>query len=480
MKSNKKVKKSSVATLFKPVMIKNAAKTHEGAPAYKLSAELELRRSVLSTFLGEDQFYENGESISNRIAGLIPQVKPEIVSNLAIQARNDYNLRHIPLFLVREMARHATHRNLVAQTLDKVIQRADEIAEFMALYWKDGKCPIANQVKIGLANAFNRFNEYNFAKYNQDNAIKLRDVMFLVRPRPNDITDARFYTAADRKKNKKKAASDKEVLFQKIANKTLDIPNTWEVRLSASQGVGKRKIWEELLDINNKELGGMAFIRNLRNMIEAGVSRAKVQNYFKVANFNRVLPFRFISAVKHAPNFGAELEAAMLSCLDNKVKINGSTALLIDVSGSMNHALSQKSENNRIETACALAILAREMFNDVRVFTFSDKIVEIATHFRGFALRDAIMNSQKHNGTDLGLAVDTINRSKFDRIVVLTDEQSQTKVNDPKAKNAYMINVASAKNGVGYKTWTHIDGFSEAVIDFIREFENFKNNYATT
>jgi len=35
-----------------------------------------------------------------------------------------------------------------------------------------------------------------------------------------------------------------------------------------------------------------------------------------------------------------------------------------------------------------------------------------------------------------------------------------------------MINVASACNGVGYGSWVHIDGFSEAVVNFIRELEN--------
>ena len=34
-----------------------------------------------------------------------------------------------------------------------------------------------------------------------------------------------------------------------------------------------------------------------------------------------------------------------------------------------------------------------------------------------------------------------------------------------------MINVGSYKNGVGYGNWTHIDGFSEAVIRYIREYE---------
>jgi hypothetical protein len=31
--------------------------------------------------------------------------------------------------------------------------------------------------------------------------------------------------------------------------------------------------------------------------------------------------------------------------------------------------------------------------------------------------------------------------------------------------------VASYKNGVGYGAWTHIDGWSELVIEYIRELE---------
>jgi hypothetical protein len=38
-----------------------------------------------------------------------------------------------------------------------------------------------------------------------------------------------------------------------------------------------------------------------------------------------------------------------------------------------------------------------------------------------------------------------------------------------------MINVASAKNGVGYGAWTHIDGWSEAVIDYIAASEEVRD-----
>jgi len=56
---------------------------------------------------------------------------------------------------------------------------------------------------------------------------------------------------------------------------------------------------------------------------------------------------------------------------------------------------------------------------------------------------------------------------------VVTDEQSHDGAARPKAKLSYLINVASARNGVGYGNgWTHIDGFSEGVLRYIHECES--------
>src|SRR5207253_5887588 len=112
--------------------------THEGAPARHISAEQELRRSVLACMLWEDQFYEDGVAIAGRIRERAGKVPAEKVAALAVEAREKMKLRHAPLLLVREMARLVTHRHLVAGTLAQVIQRADELAEFVALYWSEG------------------------------------------------------------------------------------------------------------------------------------------------------------------------------------------------------------------------------------------------------------------------------------------------------------------------------------------------------
>src|SRR5262249_3238781 len=88
---------------------------------------------------------------------------------------------------------------------------------------------------------------------------------------------------------------------------------------------------------------------------------------------------------------------------------------------------------------------------------------------RGFALRDAIINSQPHGATFLGKAVAEIDR-KGDRLIVFTDEQSHDKVAEPKARGV-LVNVASYRHGVGHRAWTRVDGFSEAVIAWIAASE---------
>lgn len=443
--------------------------THEGAVAANIFPLQELRRTVMACMLWEDSFYEDGQSVADRIKNLVPRCKAEDVMAMAITARTDMKLRHVPLLLVREMARHASHRWLVADTLYGIIQRPDELTEFLAIYWKDGKCPLSAQVKKGLARAFAKFNEYQLAKYDRDGAVKLRDVMFLTHPKPTPDGDR--YTKDERKSErdtgKKFELSERELMYQRVVTRTLQTPDTWETQLSG--GADKRETFLRLM--NEKKLGALAFLRNLRNMSEASITDVQVRQYAESLNVERVLPFRFLSAARAVPQWEPIIEPLMLDCMQAQEKFEGPTAILIDHSGSMSGKVSAKSEISRFDAACAVAILLREVCDDLRVFTFSDFCIEVPPR-RGFALRDAIQKVSHPRGTLLGKAVTHVYNAMpgCRRLIVITDEQSHDK---PKAPNGhgYVVNVASYQNGVGYGAWTHIDGWSEAVIDFIREYE---------
>jgi 60 kDa SS-A/Ro ribonucleoprotein len=161
-------------------------RTHEGAMAQKVNAKRELRRTVLTCLLWEDTFYEKGNDIAKRIAELVAQSKAEDVAALAREARDKMQLRHAPLFVTRELARRKGAGPLVAETLEHVIQRADELGEFVALYWKERKQPLSAGVKRGLAQAFQKFDAYQLAKYNRESVVTLRDVLFLCHAKPKD------------------------------------------------------------------------------------------------------------------------------------------------------------------------------------------------------------------------------------------------------------------------------------------------------
>lgn len=419
--------------------------TFGGAPAMRMTAEQALRRSVASCLLWEREFYEEGEDIAKRILRLANEVPAETVANLAVEARSSFNLRHVPLLLLVALAKRGGP--LVGETIAKVVQRADEPGELLSIYWKDGKRPLSKQLKLGLAKVLRKFDAYQLAKYNRDSAVKLRDVLFMVHAKPKDDEQAE--------------------VWRKLVAGELEAPDTWEVALSG--GADKRETFERLIREGN--LGYLALLRNLRNMIETGCDTGLVRDAI-VARKNgaqRVLPFRYVAAARAAPQFEPAIDQALSEAIADMKALPGKTAVLVDVSGSMDERLSAKSDLKRIDAAAALASIIP---GDVRVFSFSNAVVEVPPR-RGMAGVDAVIKSQPHGGTELAGAVAAINAQvPYDRLIVITDEQSTSwrPVPPPKARG-YMINVASAKNGVGYGPWVHIDGFSEAVLRFIAEHE---------
>lgn len=423
-------------------------KTHEGAIAKRIPAEAQLERSVMSCFLWEKEFYESGVLIADRIRDLVSKCDGQFVAGLAIKARQEMNLRHVPLLLIREMARNPAQRPYVAAAFTTVISRADEITEFMALYWQDKRQPLASCVKKGLAGAFLKFNEYALAKYNREGAIKLRDVLFLCHAKPDTI--------------------ERDLLWKKLILDKLAIPDTWETRLSA--GKDKKESFTELMAEN--KLGALALLRNLRNMETAKVEHDHIKSALVKADVSKVLPFRFIAAARYAPWLEPDLEKALFRNTAALPKLEGKTTILVDVSGSMDDQLSGKSDMKRIDAACGLAMILRQICENIRVYTFSNQLVEVAAR-QGFALRDLIIGSQAHGGTALGAAL--LNTPPGDRLIVITDEQTRDNIIQPKGFKGYMINVASAKNGVGYGKWIHLDGFSESIVRYIVEYENTDN-----
>jgi len=429
----------------------------------KQSPESLLRRVILTNLLWEDMAYSTGKAAVAQIQSLVEQIQPETVAQLAIEARMEQKLRHVPLLLARELARQPVSRGLVGLLLPKIIQRPDELTEFLALYWQDGRCPIAKQVKVGLAKAFQRFDAYQLAKWNRKDTIKLRDVLFMVHAKP---------------------ANDEQAgLWKQLASNTLPTPDTWEVALSV--GKDKKATFERL--IQERKLGALAFLRNLRNMIEAGVNDEVILQGFKTINPQWILPVNGLAAAQHAPRFTAEIEELLIRGLTDIPKLPGKTILVVDVSGSMDKKISGKSQFTRLHVAGALAFLARELCERAVIYATAGcdrtRVHRTAPlpNLRGFGLSKAVLTARTQLGgggifTRQCLEFIKEREGSADRIIVFSDSQDCDRVKTvpkPFGKTNYLIDVSAEQRGVNYEgVWTaEISGWSEKVLNFIAAVE---------
>jgi 60 kDa SS-A/Ro ribonucleoprotein len=432
-----------------------SAKTHEGGRADAHQTPLkELERAVSTCLLFENTFYEKGSEIAARIEALCTTVPVNDIAAMAVRARTQLKLRHVPLFLCVQLLKRKAGPIAGATILD-VVKRPDEMGELIALYRKNGRIPLAAQLKKGLAKVFPKWSAHALAKWNGDAAVKLRDVLFMVHPKPKD--------------------AEQEATWKKLVDGTLESADTWEVALSS--GASKLDTWVRLLQ--EKKLGYMALLMNLRNMEQAGVPYQLVADALTSgAKGSMALPFRFVSAVKHAPSYAEPLSEAMEAAIEGELP--GDTAIVIDVSGSMNAPLSGRGTLQRYEAAAALAVLARGIVKGrCRIFTYDTSCREVAAH-KGLGL---VTEIQKHigGGTNTEAALKFVQKAcpAFTRVILLTDEQAHDGIHQAWTKYAYLINVAPYQPGLeaAAKGWTRINGFSERLIDWMR-YEETTNQEA--
>jgi hypothetical protein len=381
---------------------------HEGAEAFALTPELELYAAVATAGLN-DQFYETGGERLARIQGLVAQlapVNPLFVAQLAVYAREKMYLRTVPLVLTVELAKWCRGNDLVSRLVGRVVQRADEITELLACYqMANGRQVVGNQVEAaekplgkpskklnrlgkqlqkGLAVAFNKFDEYQFAKYDRQAEVKLRDALFLVHPKAKDAAQ--------------------QAIFDRIANRSLATAYTWETELSAvgqgqfadadEKAFAKAEKWEEL--VQGGKLGYMALLRNLRNLLAGGlVSDAVVKQACQtLADARQVakakqLPFRYLAAYRELQEVAqgqvgqvlAALETAVLHSVANLRGFDEKTRVVIaaDVSGSMQQTISPNSKVQNFDIGLVLAMLLQNRCANVLTGMFGDlwKVIQV-------------------------------------------------------------------------------------------------------
>lgn len=426
-----------------------------GGKAFNHSSEMELVSAVLTTFL-DNKFYEGGDERARRIKGLMQKVNHEFIAKLAIVARREFNLRSVSHLLVAELSRIHRGDSLVSQTLRATTVRPDDLTEIVAYLGKS----FPKQIKKGIRRALLKFSPYQLAKYKQGGKkVKLVDLFNIAHP------------------NAKFASLDQAEAWSRLMRGTLKNTETWEARLSS--GEDKAKVWRDL--IFGEKIGYMALLRNLRNIDKQADEETKKKACEIISNREQVkrskqLPFRFYNAYENVENRDMlkAISIALDHSVDNVPKFDGKTLVAVDGSGSMS--------GDPIKKASILAA-ALMKGNDADLIIYDTEVVR--GKFSGLeptmTLALEIQRKANAGGTDTGLVFQYAEGKGYDRIIILSDNESWGGWDSvDQAYKAFRFNqdpfvYAIDIEGYGTKDINgnakHICGFSEKIFDFIKYSE---------
>jgi hypothetical protein len=335
--------------------------------------------------------------------------------------------------------------------IDSALMRADEPGEMLA-YWRSTYSRgLPKPVKRGVADAVVRlYNERAALKYDGTEQVwRMADVIETVHPEPKAEWQASLFKYLIDKRHKREDISVENLAMLEQARILEAVPTderreylrngpsvfqeagfTWERLSGWLQGPMDAQAWETIIP----SMGYMALLRNLRNFDEAKVSFATKQAVIaKLADPEQVaksrqLPLRFYSAWHNARglDWAGALESALNQSVGNVPSLKGKTLVLVDVSGSMNAGMSDRSKAQRWELAALFGSALALRAEAADLFAYNTESHRIGFHAGDSVLRtvDAI-RPRIGGGTDtLGVIQRRYADQKPDRIVVLTDEQA--------------------------------------------------------
>jgi hypothetical protein len=291
-------------------------------------------------------------------------------------------------------------------------------------------------------------------------------------------------------------------MWKRLLNGELETPYTWETELSTKGN--NAVVWEKLID--SGKVGYMALLRNLRNILtvnprNAGKVLAIIENPEMVKR-SKQLPFRFLSAYKELENIGGSrvfdaLENAVEASIENMPKLDGTTVIAVDTSGSMSSAISAKSNVHCYEIAMMLGLIANKICENSIFYTFDTSIKKHPISNRSGILYTTINSSHCGGGTRMQLPFEKMiaDNIKADRIIVLSDNEC----NGGWSSSPVQTLADAYRRKTGNDIWVHaidlqgygtqqfhgkktniIAGWSEKVFSFIKLAEQGEGNLERT
>ena len=412
---------------------KNTSKTNTPANSVNLAGgaayerndfKKELASIILSSMLG-DSFYESEKKRLENIEKLVVDNLDNslFTAKAMVYTRNEGNLRSVSHFLANVLAENVKGSAFMKPALIKSTIRPDDLTEIVGL-WNSrnpGKMipnALRKAIKEGLEN---KWTGYHLKKYFGNGNVKVSNLINISHPTPKN--------------------DEQRVLFKQALENKLPKIDTAQTVNADLKGEERAEKYAEML--KEKTLGYMALLKNLKNILEAGVSDETVQNICSLLrNKNavlksKVLPFRFVQAynivdsmeidkfkskkILKAIEDGFVISAGNINIVEKDEKI----ALLLDESGSMQGWGNYSAGKSPFDIGKALmaAMLSGVDKSNALGMLWADDCSNV--NIDKSPMTFIKETTTKGGGTDIGAPLKKlISTSTFvDKIVVLTDMQ---------------------------------------------------------
>ena len=341
--------------------VKSSTKTtsYEGGEVYYKNVENSWSNMLFSMALGNnDTYYESQDSKITRYVDLtrkmVDKYGPEFVGKAAHYARNVLGMRTISELTAAILNEYKFDgkRHFFA----KYFRRPDGVGEvFGAVDFLESKR--SHALIRGAGDYLSSLDAYTLAKYPMRNhTYNMYDLISLTHANSPVIDE--------------------------YMRGTLDPPETWESLIHPGiSDKEKSKVWKDLVESN--KLGYLALIRNLRNICSQDFcDEAWIKKYLcdkieceQAIKKSLVFPYQIYVAWKSIKDscpyiLEQSLENAFKIATDNVTYYDGSTLLVLDVSGSMEAQFSKNSLLSIKEVSAVYCVSLMHKCEDVTIIKF--------------------------------------------------------------------------------------------------------------
>lgn len=421
---------SRATNMFSESVTSPTTVNKEGFPAYTRSLKERYLQMLLTNTMG-NTYYSNSKELlesSEKLHDEMIKADSRFAADALAFARKEGYMRLQPIFGVVKL--FEAKSSWARWAFSKVILIPSDLQDFMTIYKGRGHGEGGRAVKNAVNFFLGGVSEYWAIKYNgRGRGYSLGDIVATSHPKAHDDKqnniyryllgkdfDANMLPQINCFENLKEATSETERIEYITRGR---LPH--EVVTGAIKPT--KGIWSAIL----QQMPLFALLRNLNTIDRAGVleeHREYIINRLtdgESLKKSKILPFRFMTAYKNLTSDFAwlsdALRGAVESTFDNIPDIDGTTAVFLDISGSM------EGEYLDIGSIFALALYKKTKGSGV-FWLFNTEVIDPKA-----SIHDSIISQAEriraYGGTNTGapVAVLTYRGIKVDNIIMITDEQ---------------------------------------------------------